>query len=125
MEQIFWISFTWVEWSTFVRVESFGEFITVDDSEDSLVNIEVDSNVQVLPGVVSGVVLWERYLMSLQEDSLGNTRVLNLWLEDVDGVIVEEVVDSALSGSEVFVWIFDNWLDEKGIEDKDLFNKKY
>jgi hypothetical protein len=51
---------------------------------------------------------------------LGNTRVLNLWLEDMDGVIIEEVVDSALSGSEVFIWVFNNWLDEKGVKDKDL-----
>ena len=56
--------------------------------------------------------------MSLEEVSLGNSGVLNLWLEDLDGVIVQEVVDLALSGSEVFVWVLNDWLNEVGFEDK-------
>jgi hypothetical protein len=56
--------------------------------------------------------------VSLEEVSLGNSGVLNLWLEDLDGVIVQEVVDFALSGSEVFVWILNDWLNEIGFEDK-------
>lgn len=59
--------------------------------------------------------------MSLQENTLRDTRVFNLWLEDMDGVVIEEVVDSALSRSEVFIWVFNNWFDEKGIKDKDLY----
>jgi hypothetical protein len=59
--------------------------------------------------------------VSLQENTLRDTRVFNLWLEDMDGVVIEEVVDSALSRSEVFIWVFNNWFDEKGIKDKDLY----
>ena len=56
--------------------------------------------------------------MSLQEGSLWDTRVLDLWLIDVDGIVVQEVVNFALSGSEVLVWIFNNWLNEKGVENE-------
>ena len=59
--------------------------------------------------------------MALQEDALGNARVFDLGLEDVDGVVVEEVVDSALAGSEVFVGVFNDGLDEISVENEDLF----
>jgi len=59
--------------------------------------------------------------VSLQENTLRNTRVFNLWLEDMNGVIIEEVIDSALSRSEVFIWVFNDWFDEKGLKYKDLY----
>jgi len=58
--------------------------------------------------------------VSLEEDALGDTRVLDLGLEDVDGVVIEEVVDAALAGAEVLVGVFNDGFDEKGFEYQDL-----
>ena len=58
--------------------------------------------------------------MSLEEDSLWNSRVLNSVLNDVDGIIIEIVEDDAFSNSEVLVCIFNNWLLEIGVKFKDL-----
>ena len=89
-----------------------------------MVDIKVDSNIQILPSVELRLVLWEGQLVSLQEGSLGDAGVLNLWLVDVDGVILEEVVDDALAGSEVFVGVLDHWLDEESVENELLFKFK-
>lgn len=58
--------------------------------------------------------------MSFQENALWDSGVLNLALENYDGVVLEVVVDSALSGSEVFIWVFDNWLNKISVENKAL-----
>ena len=57
----------------FVGVESSGELITVDNSEDSLINVEVHANVQILPGVEFAMVFWVWQFVSLQENTLRNT----------------------------------------------------
>jgi hypothetical protein len=58
--------------------------------------------------------------VSLQEYALWDSGVLYSRLDDVDGVIVEIVVDDALSNSIVFVGIFDNWLLEIAMEAQNL-----
>ena len=58
--------------------------------------------------------------MSFKEDSLWNTRVLNATLNDVDGIIVEIVVDNAFADSIVLSWVFHYWLLEVGFEVKHL-----
>lgn len=58
--------------------------------------------------------------MSLKENSLWNSRVLNSMLNDVDGIIIKIVEDNAFSNSEVLIWIFNNWLLEIGVEFKYL-----
>ena len=58
--------------------------------------------------------------MSLKENTLRDTRVLNTWLDDVEGIILKIVVEDALSNSEVFVGVFDNRFLEVDIEFKHL-----
>lgn len=87
-EKILWIVFSSVEGYSFVGIESSGEVVTVNDSEHSLVNIEAKSNVHVFPGVEVGWVIWEGQLVSLQEVTLRDSGVFNLWLKDLNSVIV-------------------------------------
>jgi len=63
--------------------------------------------------------------MSLQENSLWDSRVFNSMLNDVDGVIIEIVEDDAFSNSEVLVGIFYDWLLEISVEFKDLLKITY
>ena len=119
-KQIFRVTLLGAENDTLVGVESPGKVIAVDNSENSLVDVEVDANVEVLPNVVFGLVIWVRQLVSLQEDSLRDTRILDSWLDDVDGVVIKVVVDDALPDSVVLVGVFDNWLLEVSVEAKDL-----
>ena len=109
-EKIFWVALRWVKSNSFIGVESSGEVITVNDSENSSVHIEVHSDVKVLPDVVIGWIFWSWELVSLHEDSLGDSGVLNSWLDDVDGVVIKIVVDGALSESIVLIGILNNWL---------------
>jgi len=119
-EQVLWVVLISVQFNTLVGEESSGEFIGANDSELSLVDIEVLANVQVLPGVVLGLIIWVWEFVSLEENSLWDSGVLNSVLNDVDGVIVEIVEDDALSNSEVLVGILNNWLLEIGEEFKNL-----
>lgn len=58
--------------------------------------------------------------MSFQEDALRNTSVLNAGLDDVESIIFKVVVEDALSDSEVFVGVLNNWFLEINIELKYL-----
>jgi hypothetical protein len=119
-EKIFWVCLRLTEWDTLIGKETPGEIVAVDKSEDSLVDIEIDANIEIRPYVIFGLVLWVWKFVSFQKDALRNTGVLNSWLDDVDGVIVEVVVDNALSNSVVFVWILDYWFLEVSTEGKHL-----
>ncbi len=61
--------------------------------------------------------------MSLEENSLWDSRVLNLWLNDVEGVVIQVEVDSALSHTVVLVLVLNDWLEEIGFEVEDLKGK--
>jgi hypothetical protein len=58
--------------------------------------------------------------MSLEEDTLGNTAVLNSIFEDMQSIVVKVVVNSALADTIVFCWVFNNWLLEITLEMEDL-----
>ena len=75
---------------------------------------------QICPVVAVTWSGWVGELVSLKEDALRDTSVLNTLLNDVDGVIVEVVVDGALSDSIVLGRVFDNWLLEVSFEVKNL-----
>ena len=119
-EEILRVALGLSESDSLVGVESSGELVAVNNSEDSGVDIEVDANVEVSPGVVFALIIRQRELVSLEEYSLWHSGVLNLGLEDVDGVVIEEVVDSALARSEVLVGVLHDGLDEVGVKDQDL-----
>jgi len=119
-EQVFWVSLRWVERTSLVGEETSCEVIAVDNSEDSCVDIEVNADVEILPDVVFGWVIRVWQLVSLHEDALGNSGVLNSWLNDVDGVVIEVIVDDALSKSVVLVGVFNYWLLEVSFESEDL-----
>lgn len=83
-----------------------------------MVDVEVEPNVQISPCVEPSWVFWEWQFVSLQEVSLRDSGVLDLWLIDMDGVVIQEIVDPTFSCSEVLVWILNNWLNKKGVENK-------
>lgn len=119
-EEIIWISLRGIESNAFVGKESSSEVIAVDDSENSFVYVEIAGNVQIFPGVVLGVIIWIRQLMSLEEDTLRNTCVFDSWLNNVDCVIIEVIVDDTFSKSEVLIWILNHWFLEIGIKAQNL-----
>jgi hypothetical protein len=119
-EEVLWVAFWGAKSNTFVGEESPGKVIAVNDSEDSLVDIEVDTNVEIAPDVVFRLIIrvWE--LVPLQEYSLWNSGVLNSWLDDVDGIIVKIVVYDALSDPVVLVGVLNNWFLEVTVEAQNL-----
>jgi hypothetical protein len=83
-----------------------------------LIDIEVKTNVHVFPGVELSWVVGEGQLVSLQERALRNAGVLDLGLENGNSVVIQKVVDFALSGSEVFIGVLNNRFDEKAFENE-------
>ena len=59
--------------------------------------------------------------MSFHEDTLRDTRVLDSWFDDVNGVIVEIIVNNAFSDSEIFVSILNDWFLEVSVEFEYLY----
>jgi hypothetical protein len=60
-----------------ILVELAGEIVTIHNSEDSAIDIEIGSKVQVSPRVVQGGVLWSGDLVAFQKYSLRNATVFN------------------------------------------------
>ena len=54
--------------------------------------------------------------MTFHENSLRNTRILDSWLDDVDGIIVKIVVNDALSDSVILIRVLNNWFLEVTVE---------
>lgn len=81
-KQIFGVAFRSVERISFVGIKPLCEVVAVNDAEHSLVHIEVETNINVFPGVKFGWVIRVWKFVSLQEVSLRDTGVLNLGLED-------------------------------------------
>jgi hypothetical protein len=110
---------------SFILKELSSEIIAIYYSEYSSIEIKINLQIQVFPPIVLGRrEIRLRDFVSLEEDALRYTRVLKPFLDDVQSVIFEIVVDNALSDSEVLVWIFNDGLLEVGIELQDLFKNK-
>jgi len=62
--------------------------------------------------IVVTLAIGEKQFGALEEHSLGNTRVLNLGLNDVERVIFKVEVDDALSDTVVLVGVLDDRLKE-------------
>ena len=96
------------------------KFITVNDSEDAAVNIQIHSKFQVSPFVclVLNSLNWK--LVSLKENTLRNSWILNAVLNDVHCVVFKVEVYDAFADAKVFVAVFNNWLLEIGFEIENL-----
>lgn len=102
-----------------IGVEGAGELVAVNDAEDAAVELDVDADVEVFPGVNLNTV-WLGDEVAFQKDALGNSRVFDSGLDDVQCTVFQVVVDDALADTIVFVGIFDDGLLEVGAEVKDL-----
>jgi len=81
------IVFLVTNFDAFVCVERTSELIAVDNAENTSVKLNVYSNVEVLPGIGLNTA-WLGDEVTLEENALGNTRVLNARLNDVQGAVL-------------------------------------
>lgn len=134
-EEVLWVFLTWAHFNSLVGEESSSEIVAVNKSEISSVDVEGNATVEILPGEISlswrfksSIKIWVLIvvifvhweLMSLKENTLWDTRVLNSWLENMNGIVIKIVVQNTFSDSEVFVTILDNWFLEITVESQDL-----
>jgi hypothetical protein len=68
--------------------------------------------------------MWVWEFVPLQEDSLWDTRVLNSWLDDMDGVVIKIVKENALSNSVVFVGVLNYWFLEITFKGENLNDRQ-
>jgi hypothetical protein len=59
--------------------------------------------------------------MTLEEDTLWNSTVLNSGLEDVQSIVIKIVINNAFADSVVFVRILNDWFLEVSVEVEYLF----
>jgi hypothetical protein len=70
----------------FVSVERPGELVAVNDTEDTSIKLDVDSNTEIFPSVGLNAAGF-RNEMAFQEDALWNARILDTRLNDVQSSI--------------------------------------
>jgi len=117
---VFWEWLTFTEVYALISIELVSKLIAVNDSEDAAVNIQIHSKFQVGPFVSLVLNSLDWKLVSLKENTLRNSWILNAILNDVQCVVFEVEVDDAFAYAEVFIAVFNNWLLEVGFEIEDL-----
>ena len=111
LEGIFGVILGSTDILTLLGVVGAGELVTVDDAEDTSVDVEVNAESEIGPVVVSGAVRLEE-LGALQEDALRNSGVGDTRLDNVESVVIKVEVDGALSDAEVLSGVLDDGLKE-------------
>jgi len=107
----------------FVGKVSFGKVVAINDTEHSGVDIQITTKPQISP-IIGALALfcdcavcsWFWQFVSLEKDSLRNSRILNAALNDVNGVVIEIVVDDTFADPIVLSGVFNYWLLEIGFE---------
>jgi hypothetical protein len=97
-------------------IESSCKIISIDDTEDSAVDIQIDAYIQISPGVDLGLLAWNEDLVSLKEDTLRDATVLKSVLQDMQSVIIEVIVNSAFADAIVLIGVLYNGLLEICLE---------
>jgi hypothetical protein len=97
-------------------IESSCKIISIDDTEDSAVDIQIDAYIQISPGVDLGLLAGNEDLVSLEEDTLRDATVLKSVLQDMQSVIIEVIVNSAFPDPIVLIGVLYNGLLEIGLE---------
>ena len=120
IEGIIGVSFGGTKSNSFILVESSSELISINDTEDSAVYIQIHAYIQIFPVVDLRLLSGDEYFVSLEEDTLRDATVLNSILCDVQGVIIQIVVNSALADAVVFIRALNNGLLEVCLELKHL-----
>lgn len=106
---IIWQGLRRAQGNSLVGKECPRKLITVIDVEDTIVKVNVDTDVKIFPGVaINAAWLWHQ--VSLEEDTLWDARVRDASLQNVNGVILEIVVHCTLSKAVIFGWVFNNCL---------------
>ena len=104
---------------TLIGIVGASELVTVNDAEDTVVDVEVHTEVEIGPVVVARAVGLAE-LSTLQEDALRDAGVGDARLNDVESVIIEVEIDDALSNAEVLCRVLDNGFKEVRLEVEDL-----
>ena len=120
IEGIIGVAFGKIKSNSFILVESSSELISINDTEDSAVYIQIHAYIQIFPVVDFRFLSGDEYFVSLEEDALRDATVLNSILCDVQGVIFQIVVNSALADAVVFIRALNNGLLEVCLEVKYL-----
>lgn len=83
-------------------VEHSCEFVTVVDAEHTFKEIDIHLDAQILPQVVIGATHLFGHSLSVDENALGNAGVFLAGLSEVDGVVVQVIVQYTGSDTVVF-----------------------
>jgi hypothetical protein len=119
-ERIIGVALGTIERNTLILVESLFEIIYNYETEKSSVDIQIHANIQIFPVVNSGFLSRDKDLVSFEEDTLRDTTVLNSVFQNVEGIIIEIIVNSAFADAVVFIRIFNDGLLEIGLEVQNL-----
>jgi hypothetical protein len=89
-------SFAAAKGDTFVSVERASELVAVNNAEDTTVEVNISTNLEIAPSEgIDWVKLRDE--VTLKENALGDSWVLDAGLKDVNSVIFEIVIDGALA----------------------------
>jgi hypothetical protein len=85
---IIWVTFRGIKSNSFILEELSGELVAVYDSENSSIDVDVASIVEVSPCVMGSCIFWPSDFVAFQKHSLRDATVFNSLLYNVQGVVL-------------------------------------
>jgi len=108
------------QWLFHFFIEMFGEIISILNSKDSLIEIDIGSNIEIFPSIEIHNSNFLRDFLSVYKNSLSDSRILDSWLGHVNGLVTQIVIHDARSHSKVFKLRFHHCLLEVAVESQNL-----
>ena len=69
-----------------------------------------------MPYVVFCLRFWFWNLVAFQKDTLRDATIFNSLLNNMHSIIIQVIVNDALSNSIIFIWVLNNWFLEESVE---------
>jgi hypothetical protein len=121
LEWVIWQRFGSTESNALIGVEGTGEVVAIVDVENAVIKVNVNADIQVFPGVGFNRARLGNEV-TLKENSLGNSGVRDTGLQNVDSVVLQVVIHSALTEAVVLVLVLNNSLLEVDGEVQNLYH---
>lgn len=102
LKTVSWDIFLKAKGSFHIDIELFGEIIGIVNSEDSLIEVNILWDIEILP---RKVFLGSQHfgdLLTIDENALDNSGVFDSWFGHMDGFIIKIEVNDARSNTIIF-----------------------
>lgn len=86
---------------TLIAEKSFSKIITINNSENTPIEVDINPNIEITPGEMLGFIF--RDFVTSNKNALRNSRILHSWLSHISCIVLQMMMDNASPYTEIFI----------------------